>query len=235
MMSTKVLLAATSAFWISSHFGSVVRASVRHSENPCWSLGSISIIFCINISANKRILNDLQICSYKLFTSNFISLLAIQGGCDIWMSMECVCSLIFLQNLGILRRYRRFHCYCMILLWLDALLHIGLFHFITVHPLWMSMSRGSQAEFPGGGLGQRPEGTVVITYCPGVILLVSGGYICNYMLSGGDFYPRICTIEVSRGCIRMKVGHVQGDISACPGVHAWHSCPGVKCTQSTHP
>ena len=42
----------------------------------------------------------------------------------------------------------------------------------------------SQAEFPGGGLGQRLRGTVVITYCPGVIFLVSGGYICNYMLSG---------------------------------------------------
>ena len=50
-------------------------------------------------------------------------------------------------------------------------------------------SRGSQARrlsFRGSGLGQRPGGggTVVITYCPGVILLVSGGYICNYMLSG---------------------------------------------------
>ena len=52
----------------------------------------------------------------------------------------------------------------------------------------MSTSRGSQAEFPGGGLGQRPGGTVVITYCPGVILLVSRGYICNYPeVSRGHF------------------------------------------------
>ena len=68
----------------------------------------------------------------------------------------------------------------------------------------MSTSKGSQAEFPGGGLGQRPGGTVVITYCPGVILLVSVGYICNYKLSGGDFHPiqgRTCAIEVSRGCM----------------------------------
>ena len=33
--------------------------------------------------------------------------------------------------------------------------------------------QGSQAECLGGGLGQCPGGTVVITYCPGVILLVS--------------------------------------------------------------
>ena len=71
----------------------------------------------------------------------------------------------------------------------------------------------------------------MIAYCPGVIFLVSGGYICNYMLSGGDFHP----IQKCPGVVWMKVGHVQGDISACPGVHAWHSCPGVKSTQSTHP
>ena len=75
----------------------------------------------------------------------------------------------------------------------------------------MSTSRGSQAEFPGGGLGQRPGGTVVITYCPGVILLVSRGYICNYMLSGGGFHPRTCVIEVSRGCM--------DESGPCPGGH----------------
>ena len=46
----------------------------------------------------------------------------------------------------------------------------GLFHFISVHPLWMSTSRGSQAEFPEGDLGQRP-----------------GGYSCDYVLSRGHF------------------------------------------------
>ena len=27
----------------------------------------------------------------------------------------------------------------------------------------------------------------MITYCPGVISVLSGGYSCDYMLSGGDF------------------------------------------------
>ena len=50
----------------------------------------------------------------------------------------------------------------------------------------------------------------MITYCPGVILLVPGGYICNYMLSG-DFHPRTCAIEVSRGCM--------DESGPCPGGH----------------
>ena len=86
-------------------------------------------------------------------------------------------------------------------------------------------SRGSQVEFPGGGLGQHPGGTVVIMYCPGVILLVSRGYICNYMLSGVISILGHVRLKCP-GVVWMKVGHVQGDISACPG---------VKSTQSTHP
>ena len=46
----------------------------------------------------------------------------------------------------------------------------GLFHFITVHPLWMSTSRGSQAEFPGGWFRAT-----------------SGGYSCDCVLSRGHF------------------------------------------------
>ena len=86
----------------------------------------------------------------------------------------------------------------------------------------MSTSRGSQAEFPGGWFRAR-----------------SGGYSCDCVLSRGHFssvrrvhfVTRCCPGAISilehvrvkcPGVVLMKVGRVQGDISANPRVHAWH-------------